>query len=170
MNRRDHDAPGTGWDEVLGLSALLQELDLQLLDLRRPLLRLLPPLAHHDDRGLNGGKAEQQQVEQNVGIAVEGIGSTQAIDEEPCAKSQREDDSQCEDDEEWPSAAECGKPVRETFPERAVLVLRLLSENRVEQSHRNLLFRTVLRCNVMTQAHTRNQREARHGAGLLRDP
>ena len=47
------------------------EVDLIVVERAQPVLRLLPLLAHHDDRRLDRGDGRQDQIEQDEGIAVE---------------------------------------------------------------------------------------------------
>ncbi len=112
------------------------QVDLIVVEGARPVLRLLTPLAHHDDRSLNGREARHHEVEQDVGIGIEGLRPAQGIDEDPGSESEPKDD------ETRPTAAEYGKTLRGTFPYRAALVIVFLDVGR-DRNAKGVIIRRI---------------------------
>ena len=56
--------------QVLDLELGLQ-VDLVVVERPQAILRLLPLLAHHDDRRLQSGHARQDQIQQDEGVGIE---------------------------------------------------------------------------------------------------
>src|SRR5271170_2109185 len=70
---------------------------------------VLTVLAHHDDRGLDGGEHGQEEVEQDEGIRVPRPASQGNVD------AGVDDQHDCEEGDEGPGAAEAGDGVGDVF-------------------------------------------------------
>ena len=79
---------------------LCLEVDLIIVLCTAAVLFLLPVLAHHDERRLNGRDAREHEVQQNERKGVEGLGREQRVDNHP------EDQHAGEGEDERPAARE----------------------------------------------------------------
>ena len=85
---------------------LCLEVDLIIVLCTAAVLFLLPVLAHHDERRLNGRHAREHQIGQDEGVRVERLCRQQRVDEHP------EDQYAGEGEDERPAARKFGNGVR----------------------------------------------------------
>src|SRR6185437_4286941 len=91
---------------------LRHQVDLVVLLGLQPVLLGLPVLAHHDHGSLQGRKRRQDQIEQDVGVGIEGLlEQKERIDRHP------HDQNAAEYADERPAPSELRHLVRDTFPE-----------------------------------------------------
>ena len=87
-----------------------------------PISRFRPILAHHDDRGLQGREAREDQVHQDKGIGIEGAGrEDDGVDDDP------NEEDRPEDHDERPAAAKRCDPVGKMLP-KSQLLLKFLPD------------------------------------------
>lgn len=93
------------------------QIDLVVMGGRHPVFFGLPVLAHHDDRCLDRGEHREHQVEEDVGIGVEGapLRENHAVDASPQQQEKEEDT------DERPRATDLSHRIRHPIPESIVL-------------------------------------------------
>src|SRR5438874_422687 len=83
-----------------------------IIERAQAVLRLLPALAHHDDRRLDCGNARQDEIEQDERVGVK-IHHRPGIEKYPDRYDHGKGTQEC------PTAAEGGKRIRGMFADRA---------------------------------------------------
>ena len=96
---------------------LCLEVDLIIVLCTAAVLFLLPVLAHHDERCLNGHHAREHQIEQDEGVRVERLCRQQRVDKHP------QNQHAGEGKDERPAASKFGNGVRRPLAEGVFFLL-----------------------------------------------